>query len=153
MVEFREKNSATSKGLLVREVGKNTIQRFRYFCYEMMEITKITNSENDWNDHWTFTRQKYMSFLIAGFPFYTIGRFLNTPCIGSNHLLGTCVLNGECRSSGGISTGSCSPTAKQAVCCVCKFVQHWKRRDWIIFMKISINRFRSTILWYNGQWK
>lgn len=47
MVEFREKNSATSKGLLVREVGKNTIQRFRYFCYEMMEITKITNSEND----------------------------------------------------------------------------------------------------------
>lgn len=47
MVEFREKNSATSKGLLVREVEKNTIQRFRYFCYEMMEITKITNSEND----------------------------------------------------------------------------------------------------------
>lgn len=59
----------------------------------------------------------YILLGVAGFPFYTIGRFLNTPCEGRNQLIGTCVLNGECRSAGGIVAGTCS--SRQAVCCVC----------------------------------
>lgn len=70
--------------------------------------------------HQSHTNRIQYVFLFAGFPFYTIGRFLNTPCVGSNQLLGTCVLNGECRASGGIVTGSCSTITRQAVCCVCK---------------------------------
>lgn len=64
--------------------------------------------------------QSMCALSFAGFPFYTLGRFQNTACIGSNRLLGTCVLGGECRAAGGIVTGSCSTITRQAVCCVCK---------------------------------
>lgn len=68
------------------------------------------------------THQPHSCIVVsfAGFPFYTIGRFQNTPCVGSNQLLGTCVLGGECRAAGGIVTGSCSTITRQALCCVCK---------------------------------
>lgn len=62
-----------------------------------------------------------MKWTLLGFPFYTLGRFQNTPCTGSNNLLGTCVLAGECKTSGGVSTGACNSITRQAVCCVCKF--------------------------------
>lgn len=60
----------------------------------------------------------YIFFIV--FPFYTIGRFQNSVCSGSNSLAGTCVLAGECSDAGGIATGSCSTLTRQAVCCVCK---------------------------------
>lgn len=104
---------------------------YRFFVSLSFCVFVITN----WNEHWnerkkknckkcdeifkwplTKTKNKYCS--VAGFPFYTIGRFLNTPCQGKNQLLGTCVLSGECRNSGGIAAGSCS--ARQAVCCICR---------------------------------
>ncbi|XP_037936135.1 uncharacterized protein LOC119670086 [Teleopsis dalmanni] len=52
------------------------------------------------------------------FPFYTIGRFENQVCIGSNNLDGTCMLSGECSDNGGIAAGSCSTVTSQAVCCI-----------------------------------
>lgn len=58
--------------------------------------------------------------LFVGFPFHTIGRFINSPCIGSNQLMGTCVLVGECSTAGGIATGSCNAMTRHATCCVCK---------------------------------
>lgn len=57
----------------------------------------------------------------AVFPFYTLGRFQNLPCVGSNQLMGTCVLAGECTTANGVATGSCNSITRQAVCCVCKF--------------------------------
>lgn len=57
---------------------------------------------------------------FIGFPFYTIGRFMNSPCLGANQLMGTCVLAGECKQAGGIATGSCNSLTRQATCCVCK---------------------------------
>lgn len=60
-------------------------------------------------------------FRSSVFPFYTIGRFQNTLCTGSNQLAGTCVLGGECADGGGIATGTCSTLTRQAVCCVCRF--------------------------------
>lgn len=62
----------------------------------------------------------FFFFIWSGFPFYTIGRFQNAPCVGSNQLMGTCVLAGECTTDGGIATGSCNSITRQAVCCVCK---------------------------------
>lgn len=71
----------------------------------------------------TFVRRTILPFrylISPGFPFYTIGRFQNAPCVGSNQLMGTCVLAGECTTAGGIATGSCNSITRQAVCCVCK---------------------------------
>lgn len=56
-------------------------------------------------------------FLLV-FPFYTIGRFVNSQCAASNSLTGTCVLKGECSDAGGFSSGSCSTVTAQATCCV-----------------------------------
>lgn len=56
---------------------------------------------------------------ISGFPFYTIGRFQNSECMGANNLIGTCVVGGECDDNGGIATGGCSSVTSQAKCCVC----------------------------------
>lgn len=95
-----------------------------------MFVSSILNSSS--NDH-LFTCEseniykKTQTFLLftfnsSGFPFYTIGRFQNTPCQGKNKLLGTCVLDGECNKSGGIPAGSCSSITRQAVCCICKLV-------------------------------
>lgn len=103
-----------------------------------------------------------------GFPFYTVGRFLNIPCTGQNQLLGTCVLNGECRSYGGVSTGSCNSKAKHAVCCVCK-CPFWGCGDDDLFhaileIIIAAQKFmqryieihkshRSTVMRRNSHWK
>lgn len=79
-------------------------------------------------------RLQFCVFHSVGFPFYTIGRFPNSPCVGSNQLMGTCVLAGECTTAGGIATGSCNPLTRQAVCCVCKWIWRFKRciptADW-----------------------
>nr|XP_019546318.2 uncharacterized protein LOC109416717 [Aedes albopictus] len=53
-----------------------------------------------------------------GFPFYSIGRIANRVCTGTNGLLGTCQIRGECVSNGGIGSGPCSTMTVQAVCCV-----------------------------------
>lgn len=58
--------------------------------------------------------------VFVGFPFYTVGRFVNAPCLGANQLMGTCVLHGECKKAGGVATGSCNSVTRQATCCVCK---------------------------------
>ncbi|XP_055913510.1 uncharacterized protein LOC129947103 [Eupeodes corollae] len=52
------------------------------------------------------------------FPFYTIGRFTNDVCTGTNSMKGTCQVRGECMDGGGITAGSCSSITTQAVCCV-----------------------------------
>ncbi|CAO1389576.1 unnamed protein product [Diamesa hyperborea] len=55
------------------------------------------------------------------FPFYTLGRFSRESCVGSNQLMGTCVISGECDELGGTSAGraACSgANTKQATCCV-----------------------------------
>lgn len=70
--------------------------------------------------HWVMVFFLSAFGIFPGFPFYTIGRFQNAPCMGSNQLMGTCVLAGECSTSGGIATGSCNSITRQAVCCVCK---------------------------------
>lgn len=59
----------------------------------------------------------------SGFPFYTVGRFENAICVGSNQLTGTCVLKGQCDDLGGTQTGNsaCSGSrSKQAQCCICE---------------------------------
>lgn len=58
---------------------------------------------------------------LAGFPFYTIGRFSNDLCRGNNLLIGTCQINGECTDNNGVAAGSCSSITNQAVCCICKY--------------------------------
>ncbi|XP_053664335.1 uncharacterized protein LOC128713500 [Anopheles marshallii] len=52
------------------------------------------------------------------FPFYTIGRIANVPCTSPSGLSGTCLIAGECKDNGGLSSGSCSTRTNQAVCCV-----------------------------------
>ncbi|XP_021698436.1 uncharacterized protein LOC110676121 [Aedes aegypti] len=52
------------------------------------------------------------------FPFYSLGRIANRVCTGTNGLLGTCQIRGECASNGGIGSGRCSTLTVQAVCCV-----------------------------------
>ncbi|TDG53067.1 hypothetical protein AWZ03_000610 [Drosophila navojoa] len=52
------------------------------------------------------------------FPFYTIGRFSNDICLGNNLLMGTCMINGECKDNNGVAAGSCSTITNQAVCCI-----------------------------------
>lgn len=55
------------------------------------------------------------------FPFYTLGRFSQDVCTGTNSLIGTCVLGGECDDLGGTSTGqsACSgANTRQASCCI-----------------------------------
>ncbi|XP_062550468.1 uncharacterized protein LOC134215262 [Armigeres subalbatus] len=52
------------------------------------------------------------------FAFHTIGRIANTLCTGSNGLLGTCQVKGECAANGGIGMGTCSTLSTQATCCV-----------------------------------
>lgn len=59
----------------------------------------------------------------SDFPFYTIGRFSNDVCTGTNSLVGTCLLGKQCDDLGGTSTGttSCSQTnTNQAACCICR---------------------------------
>lgn len=81
----------------------------------------LLNTRNVDSTQYILHKHIFTFGLITGFPFYTIGRFQNTPCEGKNKLSGTCVLYGECRSGGGISTGPCSSITRQAVCCICKF--------------------------------
>ncbi|XP_017840026.2 uncharacterized protein LOC108597920 [Drosophila busckii] len=52
------------------------------------------------------------------FPFYTIGRFSNDLCLGNNLLMGTCMINGECKDNKGVAAGQCSSITQQAVCCI-----------------------------------
>ncbi|EAT42827.1 AAEL005668-PA [Aedes aegypti] len=52
------------------------------------------------------------------FPFYTIGRIANVPCLASNGLKGTCLIRGECADNQGIFGGSCSTLTTQATCCI-----------------------------------
>ncbi|XP_055620810.1 uncharacterized protein LOC129765032 [Toxorhynchites rutilus septentrionalis] len=52
------------------------------------------------------------------FPFYTIGRIANIPCVASNGLTGTCMIRGECLENGGLSGGSCNNNTRQATCCL-----------------------------------
>ncbi|EDS35496.1 conserved hypothetical protein [Culex quinquefasciatus] len=52
------------------------------------------------------------------FPFYSLGRIKNVPCIGTNGLAGTCQIKGECATFGGYASGTCSALTRQAVCCV-----------------------------------
>ncbi|XP_070501537.1 uncharacterized protein [Chironomus tepperi] len=55
------------------------------------------------------------------FPFYTLGRFSQDVCVGSNSLTGTCMLKGQCNDLGGTLTGttSCSQAnTPQASCCI-----------------------------------
>lgn len=75
------------------------------------------------------------TFIIerSGFPFYTVGRFENAICVGSNQLTGTCVLKGQCDDLGGTQTGNfaCSGSkSKQAQCCIC---------EWIIIVSLKFN--------------
>lgn len=61
--------------------------------------------------------------LLQGFPFYTLGRFAQDVCVGTNSLIGTCVLGDECDDLGGTQTGRvpCSgANSKQASCCIGK---------------------------------
>ncbi|XP_058456789.1 uncharacterized protein LOC131434156 [Malaya genurostris] len=52
------------------------------------------------------------------FPFYTIGRIANVPCVATNGLTGTCLIRGECADNTGIFGGSCSTNTNQATCCL-----------------------------------
>jgi hypothetical protein len=55
------------------------------------------------------------------FPFYTLGRFEQTVCTGTNSLIGTCVLGDQCTDLGGTLTGTtaCSgANTRQASCCI-----------------------------------
>ncbi|XP_055535733.1 uncharacterized protein LOC129724676 [Wyeomyia smithii] len=52
------------------------------------------------------------------FPFYTIGRIANVPCLATNGLTGTCLIRGECSDNGGLFGGSCSTLTNQATCCL-----------------------------------
>lgn len=76
-------------------------------------------------------RRNWWSSRLAGLPFYTVGRFMNTPCVGSNQLVGTCMLRGECKDSRGLVTGSCNSVTKQAVCCTRRF-SHKRIESFII---------------------
>lgn len=79
--------------------------------------------------------KKYIRYITCNFkkplrpvfPFYTLGRFQNTPCTGTNQLEGTCVLGGQCSDNGGIATGSCSPLTNQAVCCICGYTKNRRK--------------------------
>ncbi|XP_053688704.1 uncharacterized protein LOC128737946 [Sabethes cyaneus] len=52
------------------------------------------------------------------FPFYSIGRIANVPCVASNGLTGTCLIRGECADNGGLFGGNCSTLTSQATCCI-----------------------------------
>ncbi|XP_058828126.1 uncharacterized protein LOC131688017 [Topomyia yanbarensis] len=52
------------------------------------------------------------------FPFYSIGRIANIPCVATNGLTGTCLIRGECADNGGIFGGNCSTNTNQATCCL-----------------------------------
>jgi hypothetical protein len=64
----------------------------------------------------------FFKFLVLPiFPFYTLGRFSNDVCTGTNQLTGTCVISGSCTDLGGVGSGSCaSANTRQATCCVSK---------------------------------
>lgn len=57
--------------------------------------------------------------------------------------MGTCVLAGECKAAGGVSTGSCNSITRQAICCVCKCIFTFKfevyvcKRDILYFVYLS----------------
>lgn len=60
-------------------------------------------------------------FTFKDFPFYTLGRFSQDVCTGTNNLIGTCVLRGQCNDLGGTQTGAaaCSQSNTfQAACCI-----------------------------------
>ncbi|CRK86160.1 CLUMA_CG000036, isoform A [Clunio marinus] len=55
------------------------------------------------------------------FPFYSIGRFAQDTCVGTNKLIGTCTLALQCSDIGGTTTGAtaCSQAnTRQASCCI-----------------------------------
>lgn len=47
------------------------------------------------------------------------------------------MLNGECRSAGGIVTGSCSSITRQAVCCICEYASVGMKKQRINIKKIK----------------
>lgn len=108
------------------------------FCYSILDIQFACMHE------WFFIVAKKKLFIkkfnntFLGFPFYTLGRFVNTPCLGSNQLMGTCVLAGECSDAGGVATGSCNSITRQAICCVCKFL------SFSIYQIIVLDNFEKT---------
>nr|CAD7258641.1 unnamed protein product [Timema shepardi] len=53
---------------------------------------------------------------IFFFPLFSVVRFQNTQCTGSNNLNGTCYTRRECTSYGGTASGSCS--SGLGTCCV-----------------------------------
>lgn len=93
--------------------------------------------------------RKHLSPSLLGFPFYTLGRFENSECMGSSNLIGTCGLAGECDDNGGIATGSCSTVTPQAVCCVCMFPVIIPQELWLIVPFPS----RSNGLWNDDEFQ
>ncbi|XP_071452341.1 uncharacterized protein [Hetaerina americana] len=50
------------------------------------------------------------------FPLFTVVRFANSPCLGTNNLAGICYSRRECQLNGGVGFGTCANGI--GVCCV-----------------------------------
>ncbi|XP_055303711.1 uncharacterized protein LOC129569165 [Sitodiplosis mosellana] len=94
-------------------ISNSMVQALLTYEHNSLDDTLVSAERNH-----TFDQNHTSHRQGRWFPFYTLGRFVNTPCLGSNQLMGTCVLRGECTDAGGVATGSCNSITRQAICCV-----------------------------------
>ncbi|XP_031632739.1 uncharacterized protein LOC116346692 [Contarinia nasturtii] len=118
----RPKKMCHRTGWIILRKSLNFLSQFIIFlCLSNIMVHALLNELNehyDLDDTLVSPQQNQTHRKGRYFPFYTLGRFVNTPCVGSNQLMGTCVLMGECKDAGGVATGGCNSITRQAICCV-----------------------------------
>ena len=80
---------------------------------------------------------------------FSVVRFANSFCYGSNGLNGTCYTSAECTSLGGVAAGSCA--SGFGVCCTSKLNIRQENRHLITYTNIAfeIDSLHHD-MWQNG---